>query len=279
MPPKAPEIYVVSDGRGETCSQVLKASLVQFEGQRYRTVRRAEVRTVKQVEQAVSKAAESHAVIFYTLVGDETRRAMIRASRERAVPTVDVLGPAFSALHDLFKRDPGGTPGLLYASEREQFDRHEAIDYTLKHDDGQRPHELNQADVVLVGVSRASKSSTCFYLAYEGVKAANVPLIPGVDPLQQLLEVRPEKVVGLRVNVMRLMTVREARSYNMGLSPSDSYIDKPAIAREVIEANRMMERHGWRSFDASYLAIEEIAREVMKMRGLKGYSMAGTPAP
>ena len=279
MPPKAPQIYVVSDGRGETCSQVLKASLVQFEDQRYRTVRRAEIRTVKQVEQIVRKAADSHAVIFYTLVGDETRQAMVGASREFAVPTVDVLGPAFSALHDLFKRAPGGTPGLLYASEREQFDRHEAIDYTLKHDDGQRPHELSQADVVLVGVSRASKSSTCFYLAYEGVKAANVPLIPGVDPLQQLLDVRPEKVVGLRVNVMRLMTVREARSYNMGLSPSDNYIDKPAIAREVIEANRMMERRGWRSFDASYLAIEEIAREVMKMRGLKGYSMTSHSAP
>ena len=278
MPAKAAQIYVVSDGRGETCSQVLKASLVQFEGQRYRTIRRAEIRSVKQVEQIVSKAAESYAVIFFTLVGDETRQAMVRASRELGVPTVDILGPAFSALHDLFKRDPGGTPGLLYASEREQFDRHEAIDYTLKHDDGQRPHELTKADVVLVGVSRASKSSTCFYLAYEGVKAANVPLIPGVDPLQQLLEVRPEKVVGLRVNVMRLMTVREARSYNMGLSPSDSYIDKPAIAREVIEANRMMERHGWRSFDASYLAIEEIAREVMKMRGLKGHSMA-PPGP
>lgn len=279
MPPKAPQIYVVSDGRGETCSQLLKASLVQFEGQRYRTIRRADIRTVKQVEQVVNKAAESHAVIFFTLVGDETRQAMVRASRERAVPTVDVLGPAFSALHDLFKRGPGGTPGLLYASEREQFDRHEAIDYTLKHDDGQRSHELNQADVVLVGVSRASKSSTCFYLAYEGVKAANVPLVPGVDPLQGLLDVKPEKVIGLRVNVMRLMTVREARSYNMGLSPSDNYIDKPAIAREVIEANRMMERHGWRSFDASYLAIEEIAREVMKMRGLKGYSMADSAAP
>jgi regulator of PEP synthase PpsR (kinase-PPPase family) len=250
----------------------VKASLVQFEGQRYRTIRRAEVRSIKQVEQIVRKAADTHAVIFYTLVAEETRQAMVRASRDLAVPTVDILGPAFSALHDLFKRAPGRTPGLFYTSEREQFDRHEAIDYTLKHDDGQRPHELNEADVVLVGVSRASKSSTCFYLAYEGVQAANVPLIPGVDPLPQLLDLRPEKVVGLRINVMRLMTVREARSYNMGLSPSDSYIDKPAIAREVIEANRMMERHGWRSFDASYLAIEEIAREVMKMRGLKGYS-------
>jgi len=271
---KSPQIIVVSDGRGETGAQVLRASLVQFEGLRYRIQRRANVRTPKQVEQIVRRAAESHAVIFYTLVGDDTREAMVRFSREMLVATVDILGPAFSALHDLFKREPGATPGLLYASNREQFDRHDAIDYTLKHDDGQRPNELDQADVVLVGVSRASKSSTCFYLAYEGIKAANVPLVPGVPPLPQLLELRPEKVVGLRVNVMRLMTVREARAYNIGLKPSDVYIDKPAIAREVIEANRMMERHGWRSFDASYLAIEEIAREAMKLLGLRGYTTA-----
>jgi len=272
MAPRSPQIFVVSDARGETCSQVLRAALVQFEGQRHRIQRRADVRTADEVEKIVRQAADSHAVIFYTLVGNETRRAMVRFARELAVPTVDVLGPAFSALHDLFNRAPDRTPGLLYASDRDQFDRHQAIDYTLKHDDGQRPRDLDQADVVLVGVSRASKSSTCFYLAYQGVKAANVPLIPGLPPLPQLLRLDPRKVIGLRINVMRLMTVREARSYNLGLPAEHSYVDKPTIAREVIEANRIMERHGWQSFDASYMAIEEIAREVMKLRGLEGRS-------
>ena len=173
-----PTLYVVSDGRGQTSASVLQAALVQFHGQRYAIVREANVRTVERVEEIVDAAARTHGVVVYTLVAGETRRAMRQAAASRAVPIVDVLGPALSALHDLFKRDPQAEPGLLYASEREGFDRHEAIDYTLKHDDGRRPDGLPRADVVLVGVSRSGKSATCFYLAYQGVKAANVPLVP-----------------------------------------------------------------------------------------------------
>jgi len=267
MPPRPmPRILIVSDGRGQTGLQLLKAALVQFEGQKFKVGRRSNVRTEKRVRQIVEKAAQEKAIILYTLVGDDTRRAMRENASRLLVPTVDALGPAFSALHDLFKREPGATPGLLYSSDRENFDRHAAIDYTLKHDDGQSPHDLDQADVVLVGVSRASKSTTCFYLAYEGVKAANVPLIPGVESSRHLLALDPAKVIGLRLNVMRLMTVREIRAGNLKLGPEDNYIDKRAIAREVNEAHRLMDRHGWESFDASYMAIEEIAREVMRLR-------------
>jgi regulator of PEP synthase PpsR (kinase-PPPase family) len=265
-------VYVVSDGRGETCSQVVKAALLQFEGQPYRLEHFPRVRTERRVREIVKKASGTEAVIFYTLVGQETRRAMHDASHQLLVPTVDVLGPGFSALHDLFKQAPGSEPGLLYASEREKFDRQTAIDYTLKHDDGQRPEDLHRADVVVVGVSRASKSSTCFYLAYEGIKAANVPLVPRIDPPPQLLNLDPKKVIGLRANVMRLMTVRNVRVLDAP-SPwvsTEDYVDKQAVTSEVIAANRLMDRHGWQSVDVSYMAIEEIAREVMRLRGLKG---------
>jgi regulator of PEP synthase PpsR (kinase-PPPase family) len=267
---EASTIFVVSDGRGDTCNQLVRAALVQFSGQRYRLVRKAEVLTVKRIKSIVKSAAKRHAIIFYTLVSEETRKAIEETSKELLVPAVDVLGPAFSALHDLFKSAPGSTPGLLYSSDREHFDRVVAIDYTLKHDDGQRPHELKDADVVLVGVSRASKSSTCFYLAYQGIRAANVPLVPEFPPLPQLARLDPKKVIGLRINVMRLMTVREARAANMRLGHTDKYTDKREIAQEVLAANRIMDEHGWRSIDVSYKAIEEIAREVMAMCGLKG---------
>jgi len=243
---------------------------VQFEGQQVRISRRSNVRTEKRVRQIVEKAAEEGAVIFYTLVQEDSRRALSEHTRRLLVPTVDLLGPAFSALYDLFKRQPSGTPGLLYASERENIDRYDAIDYTLKHDDGQRPHELGQADVVLVGVSRASKSSTCFFLAYKGIKAANVPLIPGIEPSDHLLNLPPSKVVGLRVNVNRLITVRETRAHSLHLGVWDDYLDKRTIAREVNEAHRLMERHNWSNFDASYMAIEETAREVRRITGLSG---------
>ena len=268
---RIPTIFVVSDGRGETCGQLLRAALVQFEGQRYRVTVKPNIRDAEAARAVIDRAAERNAVVFYTLVGEEPRRALADAARRMLVPVIDVLGPAFSALHDLFKAEPSATPGLLYASERESFDRHAAIDYTLKHDDGQRPNELKDADVVIVGVSRASKSSTCFYLAYEGVQAANVPLVPGIALPAPLLRLDPERVIGLRVNVSRLMTVREARAWRLGLRPDDDYLDRRALAHEVTEANRTMERHGWRSFDALYMAIEETAREVMRLRGLRSH--------
>lgn len=268
---KVPTIVAMSDGRGETVQQVVKAAVVQFEGLSVRIVRRGQVRTAKRVEAVMREAAEAKAIVFYTLVGEETREALAAQAKRLAIPTVDVLGPAFSALHDLFKRAPRSKPGLLYRSDRERFDRQVAIDYTLAHDDGQRLRDLDQADVVLVGVSRSSKTSTCFYLAYEGVKAANVPLVPDLPLAPELLEVDPEKVIGLRMNVIRLMTVREARAQAHNHPDAmQEYLDQRALTREVIRANRMMDEHGWRSLDASYMAVEEVAREVMVMRGLGG---------
>lgn len=165
---RTPTIFIVSDGRGDTAAQVLKAAAVQFEGRRYRIVRKAGVSTPEDVVAIVEEAKKAKAVVFYTLVDDEMRTTMRRTSGRRLVPTVDILGPCFTALNEQFKGKHGGTPGLLYESDRDRLDRMDAIDYTLSHDDGQRPHELSRADVVLVGVSRASKSSTCFFLAYAG---------------------------------------------------------------------------------------------------------------
>lgn len=265
--PELPVIYVVSDGRGETCNQWLRAALVQFEKEDFDLITWADVRMPRQVEEIVSQAAKRNAVIFYTLVSPQTRETMLQQCEELLVPSVDVLGPAFGALHDLFHADPLAKPGLFYASERERFDRQAAIDFTLKHDDGQRPHELDLADIVIVGVSRSSKSTTCFYLAYQGIMAANVPLVPGTPVLPQLLKVDPGKVIGLRMNVSRLITVRQARATHLGSPHTDYYIDKRGLAMEVAQANQMMSAHGWASFDASYMAVEEIARKAIRLRG------------
>ena len=267
---RSPTIFIVSDGRGGTATQLVTAAALQFEGVRYRIVPEHRVRTPQRVQKIVKKAAELDAVIFYTLVSEQTRTMMQKASAEHLVAAVDILGPAFTALHDLFKSQRGSTPDLLYKQERERFDRMGAIDYTLKHDDGQRPGELSQADVVLVGVSRAAKSSTCFFLAYQGICAANVPLIPDIPPPPQLLCLPAEKVIGLKVNLGRLMIVRQARARDLGLATDASYTDERSVAREVRAANGLIEEMSWESIDASYLAVEEIASEVLRLRGLKG---------
>lgn len=262
-----PKLFVVSDGRGDTCQHVLQAALVQFKGREFELVVRPYVRTTEQVAKIVSEATQSHAVIFYTLVVHEVRVAIARLAEEHLVPIVDVLGPSFSALHDLLKSTRTAKPGLYYASDRERFDRQDAIDYTLNHDDGQRAHELQQADVVIVGVSRASKSTTCFCLAFQGIKAANVPIVPGIPVLPQLLKVKPAKVIGLNMNVARLMTVRDARTAALGTDHTHYYVGKREITNEVIHATNLMRQHNWRSIDASYMAVEEIAREVRRMIG------------
>ena len=261
---KTPTVFVVSDSRGETAIQLLTAAAVQFEDVDYRVTLRPNVRTPERVAAVVRQAARANAVIFYTLVSEDVRKAMRADAREMHVSSVDILGPAFTVLYDLFRSKRGSTPGLLYALDRERIDRMDAIDYTLKHDDGQRPHELAAADVVLVGVSRASKSTTCFYLAYEGVRAANVPLIPEIPPPSQLLSLPPGKVVGLRMQLNRLLAVREGRAAHLRIDYENPYVDKRAVGREITSASRLMEQHGWRSVDASYLAVEEIAREVMR---------------
>lgn len=262
-----PTLFVVSDGRGQTCSSVLHAALVQFEGQPHQIVQEADVLTRERVEAIVAEAARCHGVVFYTLVADEPRRALRDAAARWAVPVVDVLGPALSALHDCFHREQRAEPGLLYRSEREAFDRHDAIDFTLKHDDGGRPDGLERADVVLVGVSRSAKSSVGFYLAYHGVKAANVPLVPGMGLPKALLALPKERVIGLLVNPARLVALRESRQRHLGAPGPSAYTDIEAVREEVRAASRTMTANGWATIDASYMAVEEVAREIMRRLG------------
>ncbi len=263
--PDHPVVFAVSDGRGETCLQYLRAALVQYEGQEVEIVVRPEVLAPEQVMAVVDEAAQRGAVVFYTLVGPDTRRAIRRHASQELVPVVDVLGPAFGAFHDFFHQAPLATPGLFYEAERSRIDRQVAVDFALKHDDGLRLNELHLADVILVGVSRVAKSTTCFYLGYNGTKAANVPLVVGTPPLPELMTIDPHKVIGLRMNITRLMAVRNARARHLGPVGMTAYVDKREIAEEVRRAHEMMQRNGWRSFDVSYMAVEEIAREVLRL--------------
>ncbi|MGD8453058.1 MAG: pyruvate, water dikinase regulatory protein [Phycisphaerae bacterium] len=273
-------IYLISDGTCRTCDTVVKAVLVQFDRADVRIVRKAHVRRPQKVLELVRKAAEDDAIIFYTLVYDRAREAMHQATREHMVPAVDVLGPVLIALFDLFGNAPRARPGMLYKSNQEYFDRIDAVEYTLNHDDGCRAGELADADVVLVGVSRSAKSTTCFYLAYSGVRAANVPLMADSPPPPELLRLDPRRVIGLIVNPYRLQSVREARLRGWGMDLGDDYASRMQIARELRASHEQMEKHGWQCLDASYKGIEEIAREVMQMLADAGVEIrrGGLPA-
>jgi regulator of PEP synthase PpsR (kinase-PPPase family) len=162
---------------------------------------------------------------------------------------------------------PQREPGLAYALQRDHFDRVDAVSFTLEHDDGAGLDTLAKADVVLVGVSRVSKSVTCFYLGYRGIRAANVPLIPNHKPPEQLVAMPAERVIALTVNANRLQSLRDARQQAMGAGELGSYVDARAIRDELRFAERLAKKHHWRLIDVSYMAVEEVAREVLGLIG------------
>jgi len=263
MPAKAKRrIFIVSDGTGRTCEQVVRSALVQFDDERVRLVRRPSIRSNEQILAVLEEAEAGQDIIFFTLVALDARRYLKDTANELMVESVDVLGPVMSGLNSMIHRSPKVRPGLYYKSEQQYFDRIDAIDYTLRHDDGQRLNQLNSADVVLVGVSRVSKSSTCFFLAYRGIRAANVPLLPHADPPKELIALDHRRVIGLGVNPHRLIALREARIQTMGTSKVERYAELDAVNHELRVAREHMARHGWARIDVSYMAIEEIAKQV-----------------
>lgn len=256
---------IVSDGSGRTCEHVVKAALVQFADREVEIVLKSNVRTAKQVAAVMQDAAKRNATVFYTAVARTARKAIADVAAKLNVPTVDVLQPALAALGTLLAAEPRGMPGLYYESQKEYFDRLEAVEYTLHHDDGLRPHELKAAQVVLVGLSRVSKSATCFVLAYQGVRAANVPLLPNRPATPELLSLDPNRVIGLTMNAARLQTVREIRMHGMRMGDVEAYTDRREILREIHQASAMMAHHGWRTIDVSFRSIEDTAQEVLQL--------------
>ncbi|MBN2560858.1 MAG: kinase/pyrophosphorylase [Phycisphaerae bacterium] len=279
MTGRAHTIHLISDGTCRTCERVVRSVLIQFEDIDVALVWKTNVLRAETVWNAIKDAADAGAIVFYTLVAEETRAAIREAAQQHMVPVVDILGPVLVSMCDLFNSPPSAKPGVFHEAHKEQFDRIDAVEYTLNHDDGRAIEELSEADVVLVGVSRACKSTTCFYLAYRGIRAANVPLFPDTDPPPELLNLDTKRVIGLTVNPHRLRSVREARLRRWGMDPLDEYADKREIGRELRLTNEQMAKHGWRIIDVSYKAIEEVALEVRQSLKEAGIAVGERESP
>ncbi|MCA9119413.1 MAG: kinase/pyrophosphorylase [Planctomycetaceae bacterium] len=260
---KAQKVYVLSGGTGRTVSHVLESALAQFVDPVVNVVSHFQILTVHDAVKAVKDAAKENAILLHTLVSPEVREAVVEVATLEHVRTFDILGPALALLEDSLQTKPQRQPGLSHELSKERYNRIDAVDFTLAHDDGCLMGELDQADVVLVGVSRVSKSVTCFYLAYRGIRAANVPIVGRSDPPEELVKLDPAKVVGLTMNARRLTSLREARAETFGAA-QDSYVDEREIGRELGHTNAMIEKHGWHWIDVSYKSVEEVAYEILK---------------
>jgi regulator of PEP synthase PpsR (kinase-PPPase family) len=258
-------LHLVSDSTGETINAVARACMVQFEGVELVEHAWTLVRTRGQVEKVLAAVAANPGVVLFTMVNESLRAALQDGCRPLQVPCIPVLDPVIAALASYLGLQARGQPGRQHALDAEYFQRIDAMSFALAHDDGQSTGDLDAADVVLVGVSRTSKTPTCIYLANRGVKAANVPTVPGCPLPPELLDARRPLIVGLTKDPAQLVQVRRNRLRVLAQDEETDYVDPDSVRREVAEARRLCAAHGWPVIDVSRRSIEETAAAILQL--------------
>jgi regulator of PEP synthase PpsR (kinase-PPPase family) len=229
-----------------------------------------QVSSAAQVEAAVREASANQAIIVHTLVKSELRQVMFEEGKRYYVHTVDLMGPMLGRLSDLLQSAPLAQPGLFSYGTEEYRMRIEAMDFAFRHDDGRHTDELDQAEIVLVGVSRTGKTPLSVYLAYRGWFVGNVPVVPEVPLTEILFRLPSERVIALTIEPRRLVQVRRSRADRMAGAMS-KYVDLGYVQQEVSYALRLFRQHGWRQVDMTSKPIEEATVEIVGLMG-------GTPA-
>ncbi len=261
----APPLYIVSGGAGAVGEQVARLTLSQFEGAEVPLIIVPNVREPEQIAEVVVQAAQQNGTILHTLMEPTLRRELMRLAREMGVAEIDLVGSVLSRLATVLQKEPLGKPGLYQARRSTYFERLEAIEYTVAHDDGNKPRELSHADIVLVGVSRVGKTPLSMYLAVLGWKVANVPLVREVPLPNDLFRVDPRRVIGLIVDAEQIAARRRWRQRRMGINLGGSYTNLDAAIDEVEWARRIFRQHGWTALNVTDKSIEESADEIIAL--------------
>ncbi len=262
-------VIIASDGTGRTAEMVVRAALVQFQGADVQLHVRPLVRTSVAVHEAVQEAGKLRGLIVHTLVSPALRNLMLTEGRARGVPTIDLLGPLLLRLEDLLRLQPMAKPGLFREMDQEYRRRFEAVEFAVKHDDGQDPRGLLHAELVLVGVSRTSKTPLSVFLAGRGLRVANVPIVHNLPLPPELARANPRRVVGLTIKAERLLELRRARLQQMETPPKFPYADPRQIWAELDYARAQCEQAGWPMVDVTDKSIEEIAAEILILTGIE----------
>lgn len=258
-------VHLVSDSTGETLNAMAKAVCARFDDVLPIEHIYALVRSPRQLERVLREIEGAPGVVLHTIVDKELRAALEQGCRELDMACIAALDPLVTALARYLGASLSTRVGAQHNLDNDYFNRMDALDYAMGHDDGQGTQELERADVVLVGVSRTSKTPTCIYLAHRGVRAANVPLVPGADPPAQLFNLKHAQVVGLTVSPDRLLQIRRNRLLNLREERESSYIDTEAVRDEIIRARRLFEKHGWPVIDVTRRSVEETAAAVINV--------------
>jgi regulator of PEP synthase PpsR (kinase-PPPase family) len=258
-------VHLVSDSTGETLNAMARAVCARFNNVLPIEHIYALVRSQKQLERALGEISEAPGVVLHTIVDQSLRSALETGCQKLDMPCIGALDPLVTILSRYLGAPLSTRVGAQYSLDTDYFNRMEALSFALGHDDGQGGPDLSRADVVLVGVSRTSKTPTCIYLAHRGVKAANVPLVPSAPLPSGLSNLDGVPVVGLTVSPDRLIQLRRNRLRALREERDSSYVDSDAVRAETIAARRLFDRNGWPVIDVTRRSVEETAAAVINI--------------
>jgi regulator of PEP synthase PpsR (kinase-PPPase family) len=258
-------LHLISDSTGETLNAVAKAACAQFEMGRPIEHFYPLVRNRKQLDRAMVELETAPGLVLHTIVNAELREVLEARCRELSLPAVAVLDPVMSKLGSYLGVEENHRPGAQHEMDAKYFARIEALNYTMAHDDGQSVATLQYADVILVGVSRSSKTPTCIYLANRGIKAANIPMVPGVPLPRELFDIKGPLIVGLIASPDRLVHIRKNRLLSLNEDTETDYVDIESVRAELVAARRLFAEQGWPVIEVTRRSIEETAAEVLSL--------------
>jgi regulator of PEP synthase PpsR (kinase-PPPase family) len=258
-------VFIVSDATGKLCQNVVNAALTQFSSTDVMLKVFSDVLSFEDIEKIIAKAVKVNGVVVYTFVSSGFRDKITELGRENSVPTVDIMGPILSRLSEYLEISPMAKPGLFKQLDADYFKRIEALDFTIKHDDGLNVSTLESAEIVLVGVSRTTKTPVSVYLSYRGWKVANIPVISGFSLPEELFKVDQRKIVALTIDPARLKLIRMERRQKLKNIEMSNYVDLDRVREEVIYGMRVYKNKNWPVVDVTNRAIEETATTVTRI--------------
>ena len=259
-------LHIMSDGTGETASAVARAVLVQYKQDQVNIIRHQNIRTKEQALSSIEKIQNGEKnLLVYTIVLPEIRKTIQEICQTKNIKTIDLLGPLFKNFDGVLESNEEKKPGLLRSVDEDYFKRIEATEFSLRHDDGKSINRLKDADIVLVGVSRTSKTPLSIYLSFKGWKVANVPLVLGIPLPKNLADVDYRKIIGLTIDTDNLIRIRRNRLKKFGWNFNREYADKMHILKEMDYSREVFEKHRWPVVNVTDRALEETAGEVIRI--------------
>lgn len=268
---KTVHIYLVSDSTGETVLSVARSSLAHFDGLRVEEHLWSLVRTKGQIDRLAKALEKDHGIVMFTMVNEELKEYLSEVCSKLYVLAIPVLAEVVMSLSSYLEVQVTDQPGRQHTMNEEYFKRMNAINYSLSHDDGQIDCDLNDADIVLIGPSRTSKSPTSVYLAYRGYKTANIPYVLGQKLPESLKKLENSLVVGLTINLERLIEIRKNRLVNINDISNHSYVDHDSVYQELAEVKKIYKQNHWPIIDVTRKSVEEVAANIITIYNQRNF--------